>query len=190
MQEHFTFLPKCSQITGSTNMQGVLPMKKPLIAAFLSCAAIILSGCNTSQVLSVQSPNGEGTQSLATVSDNVRVRFDPVIGAPADASSQLETQFPALAAQNGLRLAGAGDSSATHVAQGYFSAITDNGTTTVIYVWDISNASGTRLHRIQGQVKSQTQSGEGWASVGPETMQTIAAQTMNQLTAWLAASAG
>lgn len=165
-------------------------MNKVFTAVSLLCCALILAGCNTSQVLTPSLTNNETAQTTNPVLNNIRVRFDPVVGAPADAATQLETQLLALASQRGLQLVGANDSTATHIAQGYFSVISENGSTTVIYVWDISNAAGARVHRIQGQMKAAEQGGEGWVSIGPETMQAIATQTMNQLTLWLATSAG
>lgn len=164
-------------------------MKNFLAAVFMSCCAFILAGCNTAHVLTPSPATGGGAHAATPINSNIRMRFDPVVGAPADAATQLETQLLALATQRGLRLVSAGDTSATHIAQGYFSAISENGETAVIYVWDISNATGARVHRIQGQMKTPSQGAEGWISVGPDTMQAIATQTMNQLTAWLTASA-
>jgi len=47
--------------------------------------------------------------------------------------------------------------------------------TTVIYVWDIYDPAGNRLHRINGQQKEPSvNKGEGWAAVAPATMKGIA----------------
>jgi len=58
----------------------------------------------------------------------------------------------------------------------------------VIYVWDVLDPAGNRLHRIQGQ-QGASGKGEGWAAVPPATMQAIADQTVDQLMIWLAAAA-
>ncbi|TIT76664.1 MAG: hypothetical protein E5W57_18130, partial [Mesorhizobium sp.] len=90
------------------------------------------------------------------------------------------------ARQRGVTLVGSTDQTATHVLKGYFSTMTEGKDTTVIYVWDVYDPSGNRLHRINGQQKAlSVGSAEGWSSVAPATMQAIADQTIDQFTAWL-----
>lgn len=122
---------------------------------------------------------------VAAVSSNARVQFAPVIGAPSASVPPLSERLSARAAERGIALVASGDS-ATLLMKGYFSAIADGNATTVIYVWDVLDGSGNRLHRIQGQQKSSGGRGDGWSSVTPATMQAIADQTIDQLAAWLA----
>ena len=83
------------------------------------------------------------------------------------------------------------DQAATHVLKGYFSTMTEGKDTTVIYVWDIYDPAGNRLHRINGQQKAPSVGAtEGWPAVAPATMQAIADQTIDQFAAWLGGSAG
>ena len=96
----------------------------------------------------------------------------------------------ARAGARGISLVGAGDTSATHVMKGYFSAISEGGRTTVIYVWDVTDAAGTRVHRIQGQERAASGGGEGWDGVQPATMEAIADETVERLAAWLTARQG
>lgn len=74
--------------------------------------------------------------------------------------------------------------------KGYFSAIADGGKTTVIYVWDVLDPSGNRLHRIQGQQAAPGGQGDGWSSVTSATMEAVADSTISQLSAWLAQRQG
>lgn len=69
--------------------------------------------------------------------------------------------------------------------KGYFSAIADGGKTTVIYVWDVLDAAGTRLHRIQGQQSAPGGRGDGWSSVTPAVLQAIGTATIDQYAEWL-----
>jgi hypothetical protein len=71
--------------------------------------------------------------------------------------------------------------------KGYFSALTDNSQTTVIYVWDVLDPAGNRLHRIEGQQKAPPGKGQGFAAVTEGTMKAIADQTIDQLVTWLSA---
>ncbi|WP_205602531.1 hypothetical protein [Chelativorans alearense] len=127
-------------------------------------------------------------QAVAAVNTDARVQFAPVIGATEEALPPLSSRLSARARQRGIPIVqGAG---ATHVVKGYFSAIADGNETTVIYVWDVLDPSGNRLHRIQGQQKVPGAQGDGWSSVTGQTMETIADRTIDDLAAWLARGTG
>lgn len=127
---------------------------------------------------------------VAAINTNARVQFAPVVGASGEASTPLAARLSTRASARGITLVGAGESSATHVMKGYFSAFSDDGQTTVIYVWDVMDPAGTRVHRIQGQASAPSRGGEGWPSVDPSTMETIADRTVDDLATWLAGRPG
>lgn len=194
--------------TNESSRRGLHVSKtSPLLA--LACAIALLSGCTSSSdvlepsaLLEPQSPadnapqfplTGQAEQPAvqdAALVASARVQFAPVIGASADASQPLATRLSAGAPTRGLTFVPAAGSGATHVVKGYFSAISDKGETTVIYVWDVLDPSGTRVHRIQGQAKTPARDSEGWASVQPATMEAIADQTLDQLVSWLSIRQG
>ena len=126
----------------------------------------------------------------AVAAANARIQFAPVVGAPASATAPLSGRLAAAAGARGLSLVGAGDTSATHVMKGYFSAISEGGETTIIYVWDVTDPAGTRVHRIQGQRKAPSAGQDGWDNVAPATMEAIADETVERLASWLAARPG
>lgn len=114
-----------------------------------------------------------------------RIRFMPVIGAPVNAVTPLSRQLAAEARNRGLAILSAADPGGDHVLKGYFSAETFDGRTTVFYVWDILDASGARLHRIQGQEAfAGGGGGDPWASVPADVMERIAAQSIADYVAW------
>lgn len=119
---------------------------------------------------------------------NARVQFAPIVGTTVEAATPLTERLASRARERGIRLAGASDPATTHVLKGYFSALTEGKETTVVYVWDVYDPAGTRLHRINGQQKVQITGGEGWSSVPSAAMQTIADTTLDQLAAWLSNS--
>lgn len=127
---------------------------------------------------------------VAAIDTNARVQFAPAIGVSAEAIPTLAARLRARAAQRGIGVAAASDTAATHVMKGYFSAFTDGGQTTVIYVWDVLNPAGDRLHRIQGQQQASGGSGEGWSAVAPATMESIADRTIDDLATWLSSAPG
>lgn len=123
---------------------------------------------------------------LAAIPHDARVQFAQVVGAPSNASAPLSARLSASAATRGISLVAPGQPSANLFMKGYFSAITEDSQTIVIYVWDVVDQAGTRIHRIQGQAKAPAGAGEGWDSVQPSTMEAIADETIDRLTSWLA----
>lgn len=183
-----------------------------IAAAGLVGAAFGLAACTSAQVMEpsalvgtapapaapaafpVATPAGpdatRGATTVAAIASDARVQFAPVVGAPATIASPLAGRLSARAGARGIALAGAGDPSATLMMKGYFSTISEGGETTVIYVWDVTDTAGTRVHRIQGQAKAPSSGADGWDDVRPETMETIADQTIDQLAGWLSGRQG
>ena len=187
----------------------------PFLAGSL-LAAIVLSACSSTQdvlepsaiaasppspgtlqaenevgAVSVQSASADATAALDPgIAARTRLRFDPIVGATVDVATPLTERLAQRARARGIRLAGNTDPSTTHVLKGYFSTLTEGGRTTVIYVWDVYDPSGNRLHRINGQQKAPAGGGEGWAAVSPATMQAIADSTIDQLASWLSSGTG
>jgi hypothetical protein len=127
----------------------------------------------------------------AAVIARTRLQVAPIVGASVEAATPLTAELQTRAKQRGITLAGSAGQTPTHVLKGYFSTMSEGKDTTVIYVWDVYDPAGNRLHRINGQHKAPSvNDGEGWAAVAPETMQAIADQTIDQFAAWLGGQAG
>lgn len=177
-----------------------------LAVALAATAGLFLSACTSSQVLEPSalvggaapmtaetSPAGAsaGAETVpAAISTDARIQFVPVVGAPEGASAPLAARLSARAAARGIALVGAGQSSASLIMKGYFSAISEDGQTMVIYVWDVVDAAGTRVHRIQGQTRAPASGGDGWDDVQPATMEAIADETVDRLATWLTTREG
>jgi hypothetical protein len=112
------------------------------------------------------------------------IRFLPIIGAPVQAVTPLSRQLGAQARANGLTIRPSSDNSTEHILKGYFSAFSDGGKVTIVYVWDILDGSGARLHRMQGQESVPGSGQDPWASVPGSTMETIAAKTIQDYVSW------
>ncbi|MER8696437.1 hypothetical protein NKI77_26040 [Mesorhizobium opportunistum] len=130
----------------------------------------------------------------AAILSKTRLQIAPIVGASVEAATPLTAELQTRAKQRGITLAGSQDQTATHVLKGYFSAISEGKDTTVIYVWDVYDPAGNRLHRINGQMKAPSVnsggSADAWKAVAPATMQAIADQTIDQFTAFLGGKAG
>ena len=131
-------------------------------------------------------PQGQARTQAALPAGQVRgqIRFMPVIGAPVNAVTPLSRQLAIEARNRGLAILSASDPGGEHVLKGYFSADSFDGQTTVYYVWDILDPSGTRLTRIQGQESFPGGSGDPWASVPASVMEQIATRTLSDYIAW------
>ena len=133
-------------------------------------------------------PQGDGGP-VAAISTPSRIHFAPIVGSTVQAATPLTQELVKRSRERGIGLAGAGGAGATHILKGYFSAMSEGGSTTVIYVWDVLDPGGNRLHRIQGQAKAKGR-GEGWAAVPPAIMQAIADRTIDDFAQWLSTSTG
>jgi hypothetical protein len=118
-----------------------------------------------------------------------RIALAEVSGVGVDAAQPLATRFGAQAKAHGLAFTAATDTTATHVMKGYFTVGEDNGRAVVNYVWDISDRSGKRLHRIQGSEPAGG-SGSGWEAVKPAAMQAIADRSIEETARFIGAENG
>lgn len=112
----------------------------------------------------------------------------PIIGAPVEVVTPLTHRLNADAKTKGITLAAANDPATGYVMKGYFSALAENGETTVLYVWDVLDMTGNRLHRIQGQQKVKGMSADSWSAVPATAMEAIADKTMQEYASWYAAN--
>lgn len=118
------------------------------------------------------------------------IRFLPIIGAPVEAVTPLSKKLGAEARSSGLTIRSASDNSARYILKGYLSAMNDGGKTTVVYVWDVLDSGGARLHRIQGEESVPGTAADPWSAVPAQTMEGIAQKTIRQYLDWRGAAAG
>ncbi len=137
-----------------------------------------------------QQPPSQQTASLAPATAANSIRFLPIIGAPVQAVTPLSRQLGAEARAKGLTIRASNDNSAENILKGYFSAFADGGKVNVVYVWDILDANGVRLHRLQGQEAVTARGSDPWAAVTDKVMQDIAAKTLNDYTSWKQSQSG
>lgn len=166
-------------------------------------AGILLAACNsTENVLKVEEGSPKKSSPLTDIgapsalrdpsdaSNNitaagVRMRFAPIIGAPVDKVTPLSRRLNARARASNIEIVGSTDATASHVLKGYFSVLGEGPATTVIYVFDVLDPAGNRLHRIQGQeVASGSNPADPWSSVPATLMETIADKAMTEFAAW------
>lgn len=165
-------------------------------------AAATLSACTSTQdvlepsAIAAQPPE-QGDASAtptpaqsAAVAANARIQFAPIVGTSVEAATTLSQRLSIRARERGIVLARSNDPTTTHVLKGYFTPLAEGKETTVIYVWDVYDPAGNRVHRITGQQKAPSAGGDGWSSVSSSTIETIADATIDQLITWLSARTG
>ena len=176
--------------------------------AGIACLLLVVGGCTGTDssfgigkkkdpaeaAASAEFPNVDGASGTAVQptagTEVAAVYFAPIVGAPVEMVAALSKRLGPVAGANGLRLVPAGTPATTHEIKGYFSAFAENGSITVIHVWDVVVPSGQRVHRIQGQETVPGGSvGDPWASVTPATMETIADKVIGQYLTWLKSGA-
>ena len=149
-------------------------------------------------VAAEQPPSRQPTQTAAldpSVSSSTSargntVRFLPIIGAPVQAVTPLSRQLGTEARAHGLAIKSSNDTSSDYILKGYLSAFSDEGKVTVVYVWDVLDNAGGRLHRIQGQENVPTAATDPWAGVPASVMQQIASKTISEFTSWRQSQGG
>lgn len=124
------------------------------------------------------------TASLSTTQANGSVRFMPIIGAPVNAVTPLSRQLGAEARDRGITIRASNDTNTDNILKGYLSAFEDGDKVNIVYVWDILDNEGARLHRLQGQKSVASKGGDPWSSVNDAVMQAIANSTMNDYIVW------
>lgn len=133
-------------------------------------------------------PPPAATASPAPSLNGTVVALAPATGVSPGAAAALAEGFGAEAAASGLRIAAPGDPTALYLLKGYFSAVPEASDTTVVFVFDVLDAAGSRVHRIQGTEKSP--GAGGWETVSADTMRRIAGRAVSELSGWASARPG
>jgi hypothetical protein len=124
-------------------------------------------------------------QVAAISAGDVRMRFAPIIGAPVEKVTSLSRRFSMRAKEQKVTIVGSTDQTATHVFKGYFSVLSEGENSTVVYVFDILDPGGSRLHRIQGQeVVTGSNTADPWAAIPATTLEKIADKAMAEFSTW------
>lgn len=139
----------------------------------------LLTGSNspltTNTALKAPAPTSRGQVAIA-----------PVIGAPDAIGKQIVAQVGTELGKNSIGVGAAGGQPVDYTLRGYIVAARESAGTKVSYIWDVTNPTGARVHRITGEeVVKGAGAGDPWSSVSPQLVQVIAAKTGQQLGAWM-----
>ena len=121
---------------------------------------------------------------------DARFSFVSLTGAPSSVITRISSALGRETVARGLKLAPSGDPTATYVIKGYLSAVGDASGTIVVYVWDIFDAQGRRLHRVSGQETVAASSADPWGAVDGAAVDAIARRTIEGIAAWGGSATG
>lgn len=175
-------------------------------AVLVACLA--MSGCSTSEALDPRALfNGQPaaapvqpvppsaplppTITSPGAPSYLRMEFAPLVGTTVAAATPLSLRLSQQAPQRGIEIVPSAAAPGDYLVKGYLSAIADGSETIVIFVWDVVDRAGTRLHRIQGQERISAKAGaDPWQSVPDATMERIADRTVAEIAAWASTRSG
>lgn len=158
------------------------------IAALISIFAVALAGCTnggTGDLLSADNTLGTATGSTGA-QPRARVAIAPIIGAPSSTAQQIVSALTAEISRQNIEVVRDAAATVDYTIRGYIVAARESSGTKVSYIWDVTNPTGARVHRITGEeVIKGAGAGDPWASVSPQVIQVIAAKTGQQLNSWM-----
>ncbi len=135
------------------------------------------SGTSTTALEDARLPNAGPTPPISLA---------PIIGAPPNVSKSLSTKLASVAADKRVPVVKVGDKSAAYTLRGYIATSPDAARHKLSYIWDVTDTSGKRVHRITGEeVLSSKPGGNPWAAIQDQTLQKIAVSTVGNLATWL-----
>ena len=163
--------------------------KRARFAALAVITAIGLAGCSTNGGNLLQSSNSPLTDSTASTqqqNSRAKIALAPVIGAPSTIASQIVAQVSTEITKQNIAVAKTPNEQVDYTLRGYIVAAREAAGTKVSYIWDVTNPTGARVHRITGEeMVKGAGPGDPWATVSPQLIQVIASKTGSQLGQWM-----
>ena len=158
--------------------------------AALATLALPLAACTA-----VPGPSGPGPPLIAPRESRglgaapvqgTRVTFamTTVTGIPGKFQIALQDSLKKFAATRDVVLVPTTDTTATYRVEGYISAIGDVNRVILVYVWDVFDASGSRIHRFSGEEPTQSGAVDPWTAVKLNMIEDAARETIDALADW------
>lgn len=155
--------------------------------AILFCAILLAAGCQTSSKFEPPSGTGPGTSVAAPVKGAAaKFAFAPIEGVPVPILQAMSNALNQEAGQKRVNVVPATDPSAVYTVRGYLSAVAEGQNAKLVYVWDVVDRQGARLHRVTGQeIGGAFRNGDPWTGIGMANINDAARKTMDSLANWV-----
>jgi len=149
----------------------------------LLCVLALAAGCTTSRFEAP--PGGGGSVAAPVKGDAARFAFAPIEGVPVPVLQAMSNALNQQATAQRLNVVPISDPSAVYTVRGYLSAIAEGQNAKFVYVWDVVDRQGTRLHRITGQeIGGPFRNNDPWTGIGMANIDKAAVGTMASLASW------
>lgn len=155
--------------------------------------ALGLGGCSSAPSLiggDSAAPQASLTQPAATPvsAKTAKVQIAPIIGSPENVARDLQAELATAMGRNGLTVTTSTDATGEYVLRGYIVAAREKTKAKISYIWDVTDQTGKRVHRITGEDVVAGAGKDPWAAVSPAVVQSIADKTAKQIAGWLPGS--
>ena len=130
----------------------------------------------------------EGRRNLAGGSPAGKpIAFESIEGAPPAIRTAFASELASAASSRQVDLVGSGE--ARYRVRGYVTAEPGEGGTTLAYVWDVFDvAEKRRAQRLTGVSPMAVAAADPWSTLDRDALARVAAQSMDDIAAFLAAS--
>ncbi len=160
------------------------------VAAF---AALPIAACGSGT--SLLDGNSAAAPAQTIVSVGARpilkmVSLRPISGPPDDVSAELGRQLNEAANEQGIALIVDQNIKSEYALRGYVTALKNGPNVNVSYLWDVVDARGQRVSRIEGEeaLSGSADAKAPWTAVTPAASRAIAQRSMGELVKWLKAN--
>jgi hypothetical protein len=169
----------------------VAPSRKGLPILLAVAGSLVLAGCTAA---TLPKP-GTGAPTLGPIAAvemkaapikgaAARFAFARISGAPGDILTALSAALDTEAKARSITLVGEDDATATYKVKGYVSAVGGPSGTLLVYVFDILDSRGVRIHRVSGQERGGGAPSDPWGGITAGTAATAARHAIDDLAVW------
>jgi hypothetical protein len=155
-----------------------------------SITAASLAGCGSTNLLGGGGPTAENSLAVPgsppPSTQNAKLQIAPVIGSPENVARDFQSQLATAIGKSGINVVTANNATGEYVVRGYVVAAREKTKAKISYIWDVTDQSGKRVHRITGEEVVAGGGKDPWSSVTPTIVEKITTKTSSQIASWLA----
>ena len=162
--------------------------RRAIRLAIIVGAGLAVSACMNGMSAKAPSsvpPNASAEPSAPPVkAGDARFAFGSITGIPGGYFQSFSAALDRAAAAKKLTVVRGGEP-ATYVIKGYVSAVSDPTETTLVYVFDVVDAGGHRVHRISGKEHGRVAGADPWSGITGQTVADAAKHAVDSLAEWV-----
>lgn len=157
-------------------------------ALLAGLAAGALAGCDGPGITGIAAGLGEDLRAPRNphvAPQDATFHFNPFPGMPGNLADDLLRRLWRRTEDEDLNVVKRPGGPALFYVDGTLTAVSEDTTSLIFYVFDIKDVHGTRLHRISGRQPSEASLGDPWNSVDKPALDAIARRVAILMRAWL-----